>query len=235
MIPPAAIVWGFLFFVVIIAVRIVLDRARRTATTPKLGLTLTLIALSFAPAAFMIRAVLAQAAEQRHSHGTAMAVALVVVVIMVIAGIVIGPFIAEMGGFFGAWMILGAPSERAMKARKSYDRAKAFVHKQEFDAAVAEYRAELAKDPAQAHGFRELADVLEKLGRDDEAIVELERALPLTEDVEERALTRLRVVDLHARRGRMDRARDLLAQMESESWPQRIAKAIQTRRQRLSP
>ena len=228
------IAWGAVFVATVIVARIILDRTQRTSTNPMLTRTAVLIGVALLPGAMAVRSLMGSGMAVAQSPAAAFAVGVFVVGAAGVVALVMAPFIVEFGAHLGAWMALGAPSERSMKARKSFDRAKAFVHKQDFEAAVAEYRAELAKDPTQAHGYKELADVLEKLDRLDEAISELEKALPNVEDAEERAFMKLRVVDLHDRRGRMDVARDLLAQMERESWPQRIAKAIQTRRQRLS-
>lgn len=229
------IAWGAIFVVTVIVARVILDRTHKSMTSPPLARmgVLTLIALF--PGAMAVRSFAGAGIASAGSPMDAFVIGIAIVGGAGVVALVIAPFILEFASHFGSWLAIGAPSEQSMRARKSFDRAKALVHKEDLEGAVAEYRAELAKDPTQAHGYKELADLLEKLGRDDEAIAELERAQPHEEDVEQRAFMRLRVVDLHARRGRMGAARDHLTRMEQESWPPRIAKAIQTRRQRLPP
>jgi tetratricopeptide (TPR) repeat protein len=194
------------------------------AKDPRTGLRLLMIAASLVPLFLTIWSF--QAFGQFVGR-------ILVLLVGVPLGFILVPFLWDMAAQAAAWILTGGVSERALKEKKSFDRARGLVKRDKLREAVAEQRAELAKDPTQWHGYKELADVLEKLGDVEPAIAELMRALPHVEDAEQQALIQLRVVDLQCRLGKIESAHTLLAQMERQTWPERIARAIQTRRQRL--
>lgn len=230
------VLWGILFLGAVIGSRFLLSLKERTALNPQTGKAGMLILVSLIPYGLMIGSIMSPATSAGLDVGTIAAV-FIMVAMALAGGIIIGPIFLEQFGYIMSWVAIGAPSEKSMKEIKSFDRAMALVHKERYDEAIREYRTELEKDPTQWHGYKELADVLEKVHRRDEAAVELLRALPHLEeeDIEQKAVIQLRVVDLYRQLDKIEHARRLLEQMEQQTWPKRIAKAIHSRQDRLQP
>lgn len=231
MITPAFTASALLFVALLVVARIVFDRARTPSGGTRYDRVGAMVLVLVGAGALMLRTLLVGGA----SGSAAIAVAMAVAFLGAIVGLLIGPFVAEILGTALGRHLMGAPSDRAIKDVKTFDRARSLALKGKLEEAAAEYAAEMAKDPAQPHGYKEWADVLDKLGRLEEAAGILLRSVPHIEDIEQRALVRLRVVDLHRQVGNIDVARSLLEEMLKELWPPRIERAIRSRREHLPP
>jgi hypothetical protein len=224
---PVFFLWLSVFFICVMGARIVIDRTQRSPGRVRIGVAIPAI-LTTLLAGVIATMVLFLSAGRTPLAGLLLLIGALVV------GLTLGPLVADVAARLMVGWLMGTPPEGSLKQIRTFDRAHALIHKNLPEEAVAAYRAELAEDPTQWQGYRELADLLEKLGRADEAVEALRAAIPHAEGAEDRALLQLRVVDLYRGLDKIDAARAVLAQMEAAEWPERIVRAIRTRKQQLS-
>jgi hypothetical protein len=128
-----------------------------------------------------------------------------------------------------------ALGEDRIKPVLTYDLAEKAEAEGDLEEALRIYRETyLPRDPEEATPRIRIADLLDRLGRHEDAVRELRTVLPLIQEEEQRALHGVRAVEIADQGlGQREKARELLTELLSSITDPRIRERLEARRESL--